>query len=285
MTVFGRKKTKDYNMKFKRIAFVTDTHCGHQFGLTPTEWQWQPNHKSADSLIRRRNKCAIYQQQSWDWYAKMLKRLQPIDYCICGGDMVDGAGKKSGGSEQISTDGNVQIAMACAAIREVRAKHIVMVYGSCYHVAAGDGGTDYEDIIAHEVGAQKIGSHEWIDVYGNTIDVRHKTGRSSIPHGKGTLLSKEWLWSALWHDTELAPKSNIILRGHVHYPYEVSDPAMGYTAIIGPALQWSSKYGARECLGVVSVGFVTFDIYEDGHYTHEFHIAKLESQKTKAIAW
>jgi hypothetical protein len=266
----------------KRVLFLTDLHSGHLFSLTPPDY-WTPLvNNPKDDLLRRRNKCALVQRQMWSWFSKEIKKNGPFDVLLVGGDCVDGPGYKSGGTELISSDLNVQAEIATEVIKFVNAKKIVMVYGTPYHVGDQSQSIDVEDIIAQKVGADKIGSHEWVDVDGVVFDIKHHAGRSSIPHGRGTLISKEWLWSELWASAEMTPRADVILRGHVHYPVEVNDPGLGYRAITGPALQWSTKYGARIATGMVNVGFVVFDINK-GSYTCKFVLAKLGSQKTQAL--
>jgi len=268
-----------------RLVWITDPHLGHLFGLTPPEYQIKPLEGAQGSHAKRRAKCSSFQMSFWDWYKTTIQSLQPIDGLVGSGDMVEGGGSKSGGSELISSDLNTQIEMAVRVVGEAKAKRIIMVYGTKYHVGGSDGSTDMEDVIAKEVGAEKIGSHEWLTIYGNTFDIKHKVGSSQVPYGRATAVSREAIWSMLWSERQLTPRANIILRGHVHYPIYIGDPLMGYLAMTGPGLQWSTKYGARECTGMVGCGLVHFDIYPDGKFTFEYHMAKLAEQKTEAIKW
>lgn len=271
--------------KRKRVILMADGHSGHEFGLTPPDWQYRPVPGASSSLIRRQNKCALFQGEMWNWFSAEVKTLQPIDILIYDGDCIDGPGNKTGGAEQIHTDMTKQIEMAVETIRLVGSNKILMTYGTKYHVSSVDGSMDCEDVIAKEVGAAKIGSHEWLTVNGVTFDVKHKIGRSTIPHGRGTPLARAWLWSALWSEIAMAPKSDVIVRAHCHYPFLIGDPLVPYLAISLPALQWSTRYGARDCEGLVGCGFVHFDIEPNGEYQYKFHVAKLPNQKTEALQW
>jgi hypothetical protein len=269
--------------KRKRVVVWGDRHHGHAFALTPPDFQMKTVGSPSSSLIRRQNKCAAFQEEMWNWISKEIESLKPVDVLLDLGDCIDGSGQKTGGSEQVHSDKNVQVQMAIETMKMVGANDVVMVYGSKYHVADADGSSDYEDQIAQAMGIRKIGAHEWVDVNSLVFDMHHKVGRSSIPHSRGTSIARAWLWSALWSEMKMAPRADIILRAHVHYPFFVGDPLVPYLALTVPALQWSTKFGSRECEGTVGCGFVHFDVEENGEYTYKFHIARLPEQKTTAI--
>jgi hypothetical protein len=113
----------------------------------------------------------------------MVDKLKPIDILFVNGDEVDGKGKRSGGTELISTDRSVQAEMAAFCIQYIGAPKVVMTYGIPYHVGASE---DWEDIVAEKVSAVKISSQEWPQVNGVTFDLRHKVGNTTIPYTKGT---------------------------------------------------------------------------------------------------
>jgi hypothetical protein len=110
---------------------------------------------------------------------------------------------------------------------------IVSVYGTPYHTTTN--GDEWENIIAHRAGFDKIGSHEWIDVNGCIFDLKHHIGSSSVPHGRHTQSAKQHLWNLLWAEKGLQPKANVILRGHVHYHQYCG--GTDWVAITSPALQ------------------------------------------------
>jgi hypothetical protein len=277
--------TKKPERKRKRVVVIGDLHCGGEFSIAPPDWQYKPITNPTSSTIYRQNKCAEFQKTLWDWYVKEIEALKPVDILVGMGDMIDGPGIKTGGAEQIHTDVIRQCEMAAEAIKIVGAQKILLVYGSKYHCSDAGGATDYEDIVAKDCGAMKIGAHEWLDVNGTIFDIKHKVSRSSVPHTRGTAIAREYLWSALWSEMQLAPRSNIILRAHAHTPFAVEDPTIPYLAMITPALQWSTRFGTRECTGTVGVGITHFDVEANGEYQYFFHIAKLPTQRTYAVKW
>jgi hypothetical protein len=75
--------------------------------LTPPRWQqiYDP-------------KWRVIQAQLWAAFTNMVDKLKPIDILFVNGDEVDGKGKRSGGTELISTDRSVQAEMAAFCIQQ-----------------------------------------------------------------------------------------------------------------------------------------------------------------------
>lgn len=239
----------------KRVLSIGDLHSGHQVGLTPPGF-----HPAIDDP--RQAKFAAVRAEVWGCFATIVDRYRPIDVLICNGDAIDGKGAKSGGTEQISTDRNVQVAIAKACIKFVGAEKVRMTHGTNYHVGPDE---DWETNICAELIAEgidaKIGAHEWYDIEGVCFDVKHKIGSSQIPHGRLTALAREILWNRQWAADGKQPRADVLLRSHAHY-YEQChhDGCLGF---ILPALQgFGSKFGARECSGTVHIGAVVFDVYD-----------------------
>lgn len=260
---------------FKRVIAMGDMHCGHMVGLTPPEYQ----EYFAATGDHRLAKLDAIRRELWAFFWKEIKSLGHIDVLIHNGDAIDGKGSKSGGTELLTSDRDIQTDMAAKIVKMIKADNTVMTYGTPYHTGDEE---DWESVIAKDVGA-KIGSHEWIDVNGTVFDVKHHIGTSSIPHGRSTPLSKDRLWNTQWFvDGEQQPLGNVILRSHAHY-YKADDNS-DYLAIILPALQgMGSKFGGRICSGKVDFGFLHFDCLEDGSYKWQKHLAKIQSQRAVAL--
>jgi hypothetical protein len=254
-----------------RVLVCSDAHSGHRVGLTHPDYQQQYHAKSTT----QRNKFALVQRETWDWFAATVESLRPIDALIIPGDSVDGKGQRSGGTEQLTTDMNEQVDMAAAWIEFVGAKKVAMVYGTPYHVGTED---DWETPLAKTVKAT-IGSHEWYNIEGVIFDVKHKIGGSQIPHGRHTAIARDHLWNQLWAERDQQPKADVMIRGHVHYHQFVGGP--GWLAMTCPALQgYGSKFGARQCSGTVDIGLLSFDAH-GGAYSWQAHLANLTSQKVR----
>lgn len=254
---------------FKRVVAIGDKHCGHRSGLTPPKYQNQICGK----------KYYYIQAELWEQYEGLVNELKPVHLLIVNADCIDGRGEKSGGVELIARSRMKQVEMASVCIDVWSANHILMTRGTGYHTGYKE---DWEDIIATNVNADKIGEHEWATINGITFDIKHKVSGTSIPHGRGTAIQRAKLWNKLWAERELQPKADILLRSHVHF-FHGSIDADGLCLYL-PALQgMGSKFGARECEQLVDWGLVYFDIYEDGTYDWEPRLLRAESEKAKSI--
>ena len=243
-------------MKDKPVTalFCGDTHCGHECGLTPKDWQ--ANIKSNNPHIRH---VAEIQQVMWNFIEKeVLAKYGPFDVGVFNGDLIDGRGERSGGTEQLYTDRKVQADMASFFIKHIGAKKNYIIRGTPYHVS-GDG-EDWEDIVATQTKAD-IKDHAFIDINGWIFDCKHFCGSSSVPHTRASALARDRLWAQLWEEREMVPKSDFLVRSHVHYSqyYETPDGAN----MTLPCLQFDSKYGKRKCSGTIDIGVVVFRLYKD----------------------
>jgi len=256
---------------------MADPHCSHRVGLTPPAWQL----RSAEAEPKRMKYVHI-QQECWNWFKKTIAALKPIDILFVMGDAIEGCGYRSGGTELITTDRNIQIDMALKCIKQANAKKIVMVRGTPYHTGFAE---DREDLIASFLNC-KIGDHEWVEVNGLIFDLKHHVGRSEVPHTRGTAIARDSIWNLIWASEEDQPKADILLRAHVHYHAYYGEARNGrpFLAATCPALQaMGSKFGAKRMSGRVDYGLLCFDTTPKGTYTWQAHIAKLVSQKAQAL--
>jgi hypothetical protein len=253
--------------------FISDTHCGHGTGLTPPQY-WQESLKADDPRIRKE---AMIRKTIWE-FAERLLTSRRWDYLFSVGDLVDGKGAANGGIEQITTDRIKQVDMATEALSLARAKTIRMVRGTPFHTGKEE---NFEDIIAQRLDAI-IKDHLFVDVDGTVVDLKHKIGGSSIPHGRATALLRSEVWALLWNERGLAPKPDLIVRGHVHFHLLIKD--FQRTRITMPCLQWDSQYGKRECEGTIDLGMVEVRFSKGGIYEiipHELvmDFARAEAEK------
>jgi len=195
----------------KRIVVISDTHCGHKFGLTPPGW-WASEQTSEDYLVKHK----AFQRSHWEFYASEIERLKPIDIFVLNGDAIEGKAERTGGIELITSDRHEQIRMAAKAIDIAEAKVVRIVYGTGYHTGKDE---DFEALLKEMVACDdvKVSGHLFIDVNGCGFDIKHKIGRSTIPHGRITPLIRAALWNAIWNARGRQPKAQIIIRSHVHY--------------------------------------------------------------------
>ena len=250
-------------MSRKRVLVISDFHSGHVLGLTHPGFDYESGRKTetAHYAVRR---------TIWNWYKERVTQLKP-DIVIMNGDAIDGKGEKSGGTEQITTDRDEQCEMAIAGLQAIpRRPKLFMSYGTGYHTGNNE---DWEDIIAREMQAEKIGAEDTIDVNGYLINYRHHIGRSGIPHGRHTAVAKEKLWNQIWAERGEYVKADCLIRSHVHYLAYCGGP--NWFAMTTGALQgYGSKYGARRCTGAVDVSMTHFDIWSKERVSWENHVLR-----------
>lgn len=257
-------------MKSKRVIVLGDMHSGHRAGLTPPQWQTKP-----DDSVPQKAKWARTQAELWNFYKRTVADLAPIDILIVNGDLIDGKGEKSGGTELITSDRGEQAEMAFQAIAMAQAKEVRIVRGTPYHAGATE---DFENNVADKLGC-KIGDHEWYDINGVVFDVKHHIAFTGVPHTKGTALLRDALWNLIWAKAEGQPDADIIIRSHVHTYWYCCGMRPDQLAMTTPAMQgMGSKFGARQCSRMVDVGMVSFDIERKGKWTWRPHLMSLKLQ-------
>jgi len=271
-------KTKRAN-KDKRLVVVSDMHCGHNCGLTPPLWQFKLINENPEL---KRNQYGAIQLELWQWYMSTMRDIKSeadVDILLLNGDCIDGKGQAAGGTELITVDRNEQVEMANHCIKQWDAKDIVMTYGTSYHTGKDE---DFEETICKDVGALSIKGEQFFEINGKTFNAKHKIGSSGIPHGRFTAIAKSALWNRLWADAELSPKADVLIRSHVHFYVEVRNRDM--YGIITPAMQAiGSKFGNRQCEGLIDVGLVVIDISKKGNILVTPRLAKLKSHKAVSI--
>jgi len=240
-------------------------------GLTPPAY-------NSDAKKGRKARAAL-----WREYVATIKRLAPIHHVLYLGDGIDGRGQMSGGTELLTTDMMEQAQMATECLNVIRLHgkvprtfSIVGVYGTGYHTGKYE---DFEDIIAKDAGFDKIGGHEWPQVYNTVFDIKHKIGGSSVPYGRLTAAQKARLWNREWAAVGEQPLATCLIRGHVHYFGGGIDSRGG--AFTAPAWQgYGSKFGIRQCEGKVDWGCMWFDVNKHG-YQPGWHTPSLPQHKAE----
>ena len=270
----------------KRGIIVSDLHSGHAVGLTHPSYQYHER----KTPHTKRAKLGAIQRACWNAFDDMLTDVGKIDFALVGGDTVDGKGKRSGGTEQITCCTEDQGDMAVAVFDHMRYKcfkhgsKMIGVHGTPYHEA--NNGEDWGNVVAERAGFDNFGAHEWIDVDGCVFDIKHKVGSSGIPHGRGGAIRKQDLWNGIWAEYKMQPRAHVLTRGHVHF-YDHSDRVRNgipvHLATL-PALQaMGSKYGARQCDGIVDFGIVLVTVENGVVSDWQPIVATINAQKAEAI--
>jgi hypothetical protein len=232
------------------VLAIGDLHCGSEIGITPPDWQ-ADDHAAQMELWR---------------FAKEAARVKP-DIIICNGDAIHGKNMKSGCRQLITTDREEQVDMAEATLRMLsggrRGVKFILTAGTEYHVGHEE---DWEHVLASRLGGS-FGGHEYLSIAGVTFDIKHHLGSSSVPHGRHTAIARDHLWSILWNEHSDHPKSDVILRSHVHYHSGAFGP--GWLAMSLPAFcGLGDHYGVRRCSGTVDFGWAVFNCNKGAYTWH-----------------
>ena len=258
--------------KAKKILVISDLHCGSEVGLTMPHWSYRKIKEDTEN----HNAFATLQTSSWQWFAKNVKKLGKIDMVFCIGDLVDGCNEKEAAVGLISSNMEKQSQMAIDILEYIGAKKHFFVHGSNYHVSRI--GIEFENNIASYFNG-KIDIQQFVDVNGLVFGLKHHQGRSSIPHGRGTLLHKGKLWEQMWKDYKDYPTSDIMLRGHTHYAYAIQDSK--YLMLSLPCLKNIGEKFGKYFQSVVDYGFTSFEVESKTDWNWKFNIANFSESKPR----
>jgi hypothetical protein len=147
------------------MVVISDKHHGNIGGLTPPGWDAvtpveNPAHLAEFHRMRR----AI-----WDWFAERVAELGRVDIVIDNGDLIDGKGKRSGGTEILWPDRQDQVDMAVDFHRSVfPGAERFLSFGTPYHTGEEE---DWERQVAKDLGCQ-IGSEDTVNVRGLLVNFK-----------------------------------------------------------------------------------------------------------------
>lgn len=255
----------------KKIAIVSDMHCGSIVGLTPPEW-------SADQI---HEKHAHVRKECWEFYVDNANELGPFDIVLANGDLIEGKGLRSEGVEVMVPDRTEQAKMATRCLTQIMAPDtkLIMTYGTDYHTGAGE---DFERIVADTLEAESIGAVAHFEAEGITFEAKHHIGMSQVPHTRHTAVARDRLWNVLWSERGQMPRAQVLIRSHVHYYQYAGGP--DWVAMTTPALQgFGTRYGARRMSGLVDFGFIVFTV-DNGRFSWEPAIANIVAQHAKVVS-
>jgi hypothetical protein len=232
----------------KRVIILSDLHCGHATGLTPPG-----QHKVYSEEID--DKIMI---DLWNRFEKKVNKYKPYNAAILNGDGIDG---RENGREVFLGDRNAQADLATICMQQTEADHYVVIKGTPYHVGKHE---KFEERIADNLNADKFGGHEYVDINGRILDLKHKVGSSSVPYGIFTPIAKEALYAKLWADKGW-PDSDTIIRSHVHKYAFCGD--FDFAAFTTPGLQGTSEFGVLNVSRTIDWGFLILDIKSKKEWT------------------
>jgi len=259
-----------------RICALSDMHSGATFGLTHHSLLARPSKDAPPEELE------VYKgrKEIQTAYYDLVRENGPFDHAFVVGDLVEGPGEKDYGTEVLRIDPAWQKDNAVALLRRlgVKDENFLFVQGTRYH---GKRWGNMEQDIAGRFG-HKLYRHPFINVGGVWFDVRHKVGRSGIPHGKLTPTARARMWNVLLSARGRQPKARVIVRAHVH-EHNFCGSAEEWLAVTLPGLQGPSAYGDLEVDGSVDFGFVVFEIHPGGKIKWHAAIKELDVLKSSQV--
>ena len=255
----------------KRVVLMGDPHCGHYTGLTPPNWM----------IAKARSpKARAVEEETWKRYRDLAKEFNPVDVVVCNGDLIEGKGVRSGGTELLEADMNKQAEMCVEVLDQWKTKKYFLTYGTPYHTTSGSG-EDMEKLVAQKMDCP-ISGHMFVEVDGVVFDCKHKVLASQIPWMRHAAVSRERSQNLFWNEMEESqPKADIVVRSHVHYfGYCGGFNWMGVTL---PGLQGPTKFGARQCSGTIHWGLVVVDVEKGRVVGWEPRVVALKEMKVEVL--
>lgn len=260
----------------KRILIMADIHAGHRVGLTHPRHDPRPAKDADPSLIRH------YQARRalWTWFDEHLRRASGkagFDVLIVNGDCIEGKGERSGSTELITADREIQTDIAADAILSPQARAIYMTYGTPSHVGKEE---DWEEVVKRKVGALKLEAQGNYNVNGLQINCKHYVGNTSSPMSRMTALRGTQIRNLLWNEHGQQPRANLIIRSHIHACFYIGEPALNFAGWTTPALQGlGSKFGSRQIDGLpVNFGFLVVEVESESEWSVTPYVAPAAMQ-------
>lgn len=223
---------------------INDSHCGHEFGFTPPEY-WR-----AESDDPKKHAVRLWEMNTHNWVKKKAEQIGHLDHLIGLGDLIEGDGDRSGGTELITTDRIEQAGIALKLMRLFDADRYTIIEGTNSHTGFAE---QYERLVAEPLGT-RLQAHAWLEHAGCVIDLKHHIGSSSTPGAIPPALTRERVWNLLWAEHELQPKARVFIRGHLHKFFIAGDE--DFIAIISPSLHGWTRYGGTRLSKTISYGML-----------------------------
>jgi len=207
--------------KIRRGLVVSDIHCGSIYGMLP------PDFATFSGVIIPQNAAQKYLWQCWMDFCKRASLWQP-EFVIVNGDVVDGDQHRNKGSELtlVSIDDQCRAAKRTLGLLKAQTPGAKWYFtqGTPYHVGEWN---VCEEHVAEDLGAERylsLGTGDycrevlWLNVDGVIIEAAHHIA-VSVGFYRLTALDREGQWSAISakDETKGVPKSDLLIRSHVHY--------------------------------------------------------------------
>jgi len=230
----------------RKHLFLADTHVGSKFGL------WPQGFKIPDF---GELPLGINQQILWNYWSRLIWEVSMIgklDSVTLVGDLIEGKGQRSEGTEVIVTDPLTQARAAVELFKPLRklCDKIFIIRGTVYHDQVGGRATEY---IGEQLNAEKNpldGTRSWweltLDLGGDHYaHVAHHGGHPYVY--RSTVAEREGFFMTISADKfDLPPDKNwnLIVRAHTHFFIHIEHPTLHIVYL--PAWQLKTPYMIRK---------------------------------------
>jgi hypothetical protein len=243
---------------------VSDLHTGSHLGL------WHPSLKNPYGETANMNAGQRWLYECWRDLYKLAKQRRP-SVLVVNGDLLDGEGRKSMGTEQYST---ITAAQQKAAIKLLEpfadiVDEVVVLVGTPYH--DGVNGSDVEAVATALGAVPRPGNKDWhshenldLDVDGVTINFNHEIAIASSFY-RATPYWREMMFAAMAELAGAYPHAKCIVRSHAHSWVHVENVSQH---VIGtPCFQLQTFYMTRKSpyRMVPDIGGVFIEVDHQAH--------------------
>lgn len=248
----------------RSVLILSDMHCGHHLGM------WHPDLKNPYGERANMNIGQKWLYQCWQEMLKLAKQRKP-QVLVVNGDLLDGEGRKSSGTEQYSTIVAAQQKAAIKLLEPYRdiVEEIYVIRGTPYH--DGNNGVDVEAVAAALGAVPQRGNKDWhahehldLDIDGVVLNFNHEIAVASSFYAS-TPYYREAMYSAMAGLAGAYPNAKCIVRSHVHRWMHVENVS---THVVGtPCFQLQTFYMTRKSpyRMVPDIGGVFIEVDHQAH--------------------
>ncbi len=239
----------------QRWVVLSDMHVGSKTGLTST-----PSNPVQRQLVAR-------WEDARRWYGAAP------DVVLVNGDAIDGQDRHARDIDENYMIDQAQKAAELLFEWGAKREYIIRT-GTRYHVSS-DGEEMERFVVSHlQYLLAKAGRKVKV-TFGRklkttingwfVLEARHKIGRSSIPHGRGTAPARSKMWNVL--NAALSASRgrkpvqwpHLIVYSHVHY-WHYTEDAWGAVCTLPGWQAIGSKFGDEECSGHIDIGLLGLEV-------------------------
>lgn len=238
----------------KRIAVLSDLHCGSVVGL------WPGKHAIEGGGTYEAAKCQQWLYQCWKHAVREIRKCQVV---VLNGDCIQGVNSRDGQLIGATTQTQVDAALDLLGPAIEKAERTYCIRGTEWH----DGkAAESMEQLAQRLGAvpdpETGQSSRWelfLDVGGPVIHAAHHVGVSSVPWYEATVPLRDTLLelSELWrfYGRE-APNVRMVVRSHRHRLIHVQAPP-DLQVVVTPGWQLKTAFAHKRSTSMLpQIGWV-----------------------------